>query len=391
MPRGSRPRPTGRSGASAGGATPSLGTIDLAPGVGDVAVGRRRRLDREPTCRHADPGRPDTVDRERTIELDGIPLSVAVDGGTVWVAASRGQGRTVTKEVAGVEPLPSRTCEPVLAGLRRGGSARRLRPPASGRYHDHDRRRWLRRSRSSLRERDFRAGRFSIAYQSCDDSIATTGLYDEAKCEANARAYAQNPEVIGVIGTLNSPCALAALPALNRAADGPLAMVSPANSFVGADPCGARYPPVPAGGSLPDGAAQLRARVSDGRPPGRRACLARTRPRGTSECSFSTTGTPATGRSWPTGFATASRRLGSRWPVVRAGTLGAETIRRSPQRVARSGATAVFIGGLLDTNAARVVRDLRSRLGTLGRSHGARRPHSRSVVRRSGGDARLLA
>ena len=37
-----------------------------------------------------------------------------------------------------------------------------------------------------LRERGFRAGRFRVAYQSCDDSIGSTGLYDEAKCEANA-------------------------------------------------------------------------------------------------------------------------------------------------------------------------------------------------------------
>ena len=40
-----------------------------------------------------------------------------------------------------------------------------------------------------LRERDFRAGRFRVAYQSCDDSVARTGLFDEAKCAANARAY----------------------------------------------------------------------------------------------------------------------------------------------------------------------------------------------------------
>ena len=84
-----------------------------------------------------------------------------------------------------------------------------------------------------LRERGFRAGKFAIAYQSCDDSIATSGLYDEAKCEANARAYAQNPQVVGVIGPLNSPCAVVAIPPLNRAPDGPLAMISPFNSFVG--------------------------------------------------------------------------------------------------------------------------------------------------------------
>jgi hypothetical protein len=41
-----------------------------------------------------------------------------------------------------------------------------------------------------FREGGFRAGRFRVAYQSCDDSVGRTGLFDEAKCAANARAYA---------------------------------------------------------------------------------------------------------------------------------------------------------------------------------------------------------
>ncbi len=44
-----------------------------------------------------------------------------------------------------------------------------------------------------LRERGFGAGRFRVAYQSCDDSLARTGLLDEGKCAAKARAYARSP------------------------------------------------------------------------------------------------------------------------------------------------------------------------------------------------------
>ena len=39
-----------------------------------------------------------------------------------------------------------------------------------------------------LRERGFRAGKFRVAYQSCDDALARTGLFEESKCAANARA-----------------------------------------------------------------------------------------------------------------------------------------------------------------------------------------------------------
>ena len=67
----------------------------------------------------------------------------------------------------------------------------------------------------------FAPGRHRVAYQSCDDSVARTGLFDEAKCAANARAYAENRDVVGVIGTINSPCAVAAVPELNRAPGGP--------------------------------------------------------------------------------------------------------------------------------------------------------------------------
>ena len=41
-----------------------------------------------------------------------------------------------------------------------------------------------------LRQRGFRAGRLRIGYQSCDDSTAQAGIFDEAKCAANAKLYA---------------------------------------------------------------------------------------------------------------------------------------------------------------------------------------------------------
>jgi branched-chain amino acid transport system substrate-binding protein len=68
-----------------------------------------------------------------------------------------------------------------------------------------------------------------LAFQECDDSLASTGEWDEARCQANARAYASNPDVIGVIGTYNSGCAAVEIPILNRAG---IPMVSPGNTFV---------------------------------------------------------------------------------------------------------------------------------------------------------------
>ncbi len=81
-----------------------------------------------------------------------------------------------------------------------------------------------------LKQHNYKAGKYTIGYQSCDDSTAQTGDWDSARCSANARAYASEKKVIGVIGTFNLGCAKLIIPVLNRVAGGPLAMISPANS-----------------------------------------------------------------------------------------------------------------------------------------------------------------
>jgi branched-chain amino acid transport system substrate-binding protein len=85
----------------------------------------------------------------------------------------------------------------------------------------------------TLQQHGFKAGKYKIGYQSCDDSTAQAGAWDSAKCAANARAYAGDNDVIGVIGTFNSGCAKIIVPVLNRANPGPLGMVSPANTSPG--------------------------------------------------------------------------------------------------------------------------------------------------------------
>ena len=112
----------------------------------------------------------------RTIDLDGIPRSVAIDGDTVWVAvipdpvASRGVRRRRRRR-------PSRrTC-----ASRRSAGERRRRTCWSSRTcrcraaSASARRRWRRRSRSSCASKASARAAFRVAYQSCDDSIAQHG------------------------------------------------------------------------------------------------------------------------------------------------------------------------------------------------------------------------
>ena len=79
----------------------------------------------------------------------------------------------------------------------------------------------------------FKAGVFTVGYQGCDDSTAQTGAWDPTKCSSNARAYAAEKTLLGVLGTFNSGCAKLEVPILNRAPGGAVAILSSANTNVG--------------------------------------------------------------------------------------------------------------------------------------------------------------
>ncbi len=83
--------------------------------------------------------------------------------------------------------------------------------------------------RLALENNNWKAGSINVAFQACDDTIAETGLWDEALCRENAQAYVDDQDVLGVIGTYNSGCAAIEIPILNRA---DLAMISPGNTAV---------------------------------------------------------------------------------------------------------------------------------------------------------------
>jgi len=93
-----------------------------------------------------------------------------------------------------------------------------------------------------LQRHDFRAGRFSVGYRSCDDSNAQWGNFDQRICASNANAYADARKLVAVIGTYNSACAEIEVPILNSA-PGPLAMISPANTSPGLTRRGFERPP----------------------------------------------------------------------------------------------------------------------------------------------------
>jgi branched-chain amino acid transport system substrate-binding protein len=78
-----------------------------------------------------------------------------------------------------------------------------------------------------------KAGNFTVKLKTYDDSTAAKGAWDDAACAANAKAHVANADEVAVMGTYNSGCADIELPVLNQDPNGPMLMVSHANTNPG--------------------------------------------------------------------------------------------------------------------------------------------------------------
>src|SRR5262249_13762533 len=291
-----------------GGSRPNLGAIQLERGISDVAVGPDGVWVANPVAGTVTKVGLDSARGEKTIRLGGIPRSIAVGGDTLWAASGADRIASTTDRETGIRPFPASACERVHAGSGKADVLIASDLPLQGGVRVATTQ-MAQAITFVLREHGFRAGRFRVAYQSCDDSIARTGLYDEAKCAANARAYAANPSIVAVIGTFNSPCAVAALPELNRARGGPLAEISPSNSFVGLTRAGPGVDPSLPAALYPTGQRNyLRVYPTDDLEGAALALLARER--GLRRVFVLDDGEPGYGMLMATAFATAARRLG---------------------------------------------------------------------------------
>ena len=84
-----------------------------------------------------------------------------------------------------------------------------------------------------LKQRNNKAGKFTIKFREYDNSTAAKGSWDDAQCAKNAQAHVAARDEVAVVGTYNSGCAKIMLPILNQDPKGPFVMVSNANTNVG--------------------------------------------------------------------------------------------------------------------------------------------------------------
>jgi branched-chain amino acid transport system substrate-binding protein len=342
-------------------------TIDVGTGVTDVAYGLGSVWalnSLRGTVSRIDPATNRVVAK---VALGNTPRQIAVGAGGAWVTVAGAAGAPLA--AAGEAPeggpaLPAGTCGKVFYGGRgvpdrlivsdmplRGGGALPLR--GGGALPT------LQMSEAiahTLRQRGFHAGRLRVGYQSCDDSTAQAGIFDEAKCAANAKLYAQTPAVIGEIGPYNSGCAYGQIPIANRAR---LAMISPTNSDIGLTHATPLAPEGLIESLYPTGERNY-VRIFPREDAQAAAGALFVRDSGARRVAILSDG--GYGEGFAFYFARSARRLGLDVVLSRRWEPKARRYDRLADAAARRAPDVIYLAGLLDSNGGRVVRDVRAQL-----------------------------
>jgi branched-chain amino acid transport system substrate-binding protein len=311
-------------------------------------------------------GRVARVDAEseavKSLPVGNAPQAVSVSSAGVWASVAPGGGRSIapTPNLKGLETLPAGTCRAAVYG----GSGR----PDTLIVSDLPMQRddapatlaMVQAIEFVLRRHGFRAGPHRVAYQACDDATALVGSFTAEKCAANAKSYAAAPAVVGVIGPLNSGCASAQIAIANRARPGPLAIVSPTNSYIGLTRNGIGVSPKDPESFYPTGIRNY-ARVypADDAQGAAQALLAK---RLGVRRAFVFLSDPREGydSTLAGSFARAAHRLGIRIEGPASPSPGADRFRSVARRLRSSGTDAVVIAGLNDGRTADFIRAARA-------------------------------
>ena len=207
----------------------------------------------------------------------------------------------------------------------------------------------------------FKAGKYSIGFQECDDSTAQTGAWDPAKCSSNARAYAADRTLIGVLGTFNSGCSKLIVPILNRAPGGAVAMLSSANTNVGLTHNAPWNSPGEPKIYYPTGVRNY-ARVAasdDYQGPAAADYLKLKKFKNV----FIVHDNQTFGKGVAQAFQARAKKLGLKIAGFVPWDAKATSYEAIGEQIASSGADSVYLGGIVCNNGVKLIKDLRAAVG----------------------------
>jgi branched-chain amino acid transport system substrate-binding protein len=208
---------------------------------------------------------------------------------------------------------------------------------------------------------NFKAGNHTIGYQECDDSTAQTGAWDPAKCSSNARAYAAERTLLGVLGTFNSGCAKLIVPILNRAPGGPVPMVSSANTNVGLTHGAPWNSPGEPKIYYPTGVRNYTrvAASDDYQGPAAADYLKRKGKKNV----FIVHDNQTFGKGVAQAMQARARKLGIKIAGFVPWDAKATSYEAIGEQIAQSGADSVYLGGIVCNNGVKLIKDLRAAVG----------------------------
>lgn len=211
------------------------------------------------------------------------------------------------------------------------------------------------------KEYKFKAGTFTIGYQSCDDATAQQGGWAAEKCTANARAYANDKSVLGVIGTFNSGCAKLIVPILNRAPGGAVAMLSPANTAVGLTHYAPWNDPGEPNIYYPTKVRNYaRTATSDDYQGPFAADLLKNLKK---KSVYVLHDNQTFGKGVANAFRTRAQKIGLKVLGFEPWDAKAASYEAIGERIKATGAQSVYLGGIIDNNGAKLIKDLGAVLG----------------------------
>jgi branched-chain amino acid transport system substrate-binding protein len=271
------------------------------------------------------------------------------------IAAVAGHTGTARSATASVTPLPSSSCGPVV--YKGSGSPDFIVAsdlPLQGAI----RKQTVQVSRAeiwALANAGWKAGSYKIGYQSCDDSTAQTGGWDTAKCATNAHLYANNRSVIGVLGTFNSGCAKIEIPVLNRDA---LSMVSPANTSPGITTTGPGATPGEPNKYYPTGVRNYARVVANDQFQGPADAMF-TKSLGVTKV-YVLNDKQTYGYGVALTYKNAAIKLGLKVTGFQGWDAKASSYEALATQIKKTGAQAVFLGGIVCNNGAKLMQDIKS-------------------------------
>ena len=210
-----------------------------------------------------------------------------------------------------------------------------------------------------------KAGNYKVTLKKYDDSTAAKGAWDDATCAKNATDHVANADEVAVMGTFNSGCAKIEVPMLNQDPDGPMLMVSHANTNPGLTKT---WEHRRAGQVLPDRQAQLRPRGHHRRLPGPGGRAVRGQGPEASRRCYVLNDTETYGLGVAKTFADEAKKQGIE--IVGEDVLGRKAdanytaLYRADQGLRRR---LVFLGGIYDNNGGQLIKD---KVAVLGDNNG---------------------